>query len=183
MPWVPCFNPRGPCGPRQKETGIAYSTRSFNPRGPCGPRQEDRGQHASNGWFQSTRPVWAATHLDSFPDVQIKVSIHAARVGRDPSNGFSLDTLRMFQSTRPVWAATETYAQKSHKGLVSIHAARVGRDLRLRFWVAVPVGFNPRGPCGPRRPSGTTARPPAQFQSTRPVWAATIGMTSKRTRL
>ncbi len=57
------------------------------------------------------------------------VSIHAARVGRDRSDGLTTKQKGRFQSTRPVWAATR----------------------RLRV-ASVPrhSSFNPRGPCGPR---------------------------------
>ena len=57
----------------------------------------------------------------------------------------------IFQSTRPVRAATR------HRG----RTAAAGND------------FNPRGPCGPRRPIGFIFSAGKIFQSTRPVRAAT----------
>tara|TARA_R110002072_G_scaffold11227_1_gene51156 strand:- start:1424 stop:1723 length:300 start_codon:yes stop_codon:yes gene_type:complete len=56
--------------------------------------------------FQSTRPVKAATDrgvLDSGVD---RVSIHAAREGRDTTFVICMAQLVRFQSTRPVKAAT-----------------------------------------------------------------------------
>ena len=124
--------------------------------------------------FQSTRPVWGAT---------TRHSISPARRHR-------------FQSTRPVWGATgyEISAGTIHK--ISIHAPRVGRDRRRRRHGHHPGHFNPRAPCGARRPAARyrgqecyfNPRAPCGarltqsgiisaehlFQSTRPVWGATI---------
>ena len=100
----------------------------FNPRAPCGARRRARLKNRLRHLFQSTRPVWGATHglvLDVWHGV---ISIHAPRVGRDYGlsslSPFSVDfnprapcgarrcvsRLReastSFQSTRPVWGAT-----------------------------------------------------------------------------
>ncbi len=101
--------------------------------------------------FQSTRPVWAATRH------------RGVRVDED-----------LFQSTRPVWAATLTAKSRTISSDVSIHAARVGRDALIANDLITDIGFNPRGPCGPR-PAKTAAdmMEDFKFQSTRPVWAAT----------
>ena len=56
---------------------------------------------------------------------------------------------------------------------VSIHAPRVGRD-RCRPWPTLFLqSFNPRAPCGARRPAIGAAASGAPFQSTRPVRGAT----------
>ena len=83
------------------------STEGFNPRGPCGPRRRRGG---------------------SVPH-QARVSIHAARVGRDISGASDVNVHISFQSTRPVWAATRHPPRLFFVLQVSIHAARVGRDL------------------------------------------------------
>ena len=80
--------------------------RHFNPRSPCGERPAALGQfnrlhcisiHAprvgSDGqtWtlmpetfiFQSTLPVWGATHIGGGDSVHQVISIHAPRVGSD----------------------------------------------------------------------------------------------------
>ena len=57
---------------------------------------------------------------------------------------------------------------------ISIHAPRVGRDVVSTIVLVVPWDFNPRAPCG-ARPSRTVITPSETlFQSTRPVWGATI---------
>ena len=105
---------------------------------------------------------------------------------------------RPFQSTRPVWGATIQTDRRQQQREISIHAPRVGRDPDGRerdVWHS--TDFNPRAPCGARRPCCTgCSHPPrisihaprvgrddvtaglkqaaATFQSTRPVWGATI---------
>ena len=58
----------------------------------------------------------------------IRISIHAPRVGRD--NGATEVHLgrRGFQSTRPVWGATRSNREMDAFVTISIHAPRVGRD-------------------------------------------------------
>ena len=60
------------------------------------------------------------------------------------------------------------------RALISIHAPRVGRD-RLRAQKNLCCGhFNPRAPCGARRRARLKNRLRHLFQSTRPVWGATL---------
>ena len=82
-----CFNPRSPCGERQRVTKklAAVSDVSIHaPRvgsdTPCGSRQPTTAE------FQSTLPVWGATLLWRA--------------------GFIIDA---FQSTLPVWGATRIF--------------------------------------------------------------------------
>ena len=57
--------------------------------------------------FQSTLPVWGATHSSRFPV-----------------------TVWVFQSTLPVWGATQRPVVYLAVGGISIHAPRVGSDPR-----------------------------------------------------
>ena len=124
----------------------------FNPRSPCGER----------------RPAPRCPHQ------RPSISIHAPRVGSDSIAAliFHLD------------------------GNISIHAPRVGSDQIVASRWLLPIHFNPRSPCGerpgmsdlfyysfnfnPRSPCGE--RPltrisdgfSIQFQSTLPVWGATL---------
>ena len=124
----------------------------FNPRAPCGARQQRCGVKL---------PAAA-------------ISIHAPRAGRDPFLLTSVNRLlnfnprapcgarrprrnvsecgNKFQSTRPVRGATAAVSTRKLPHLISIHAPRAGRDcwrLRLRM---CRFHFNPRAPCGARRP-------------------------------
>ena len=125
--------------------------------------------------FQSTHPVWGATRyiLSVYSDIYL------------------------FQSTHPVWGATEAVDPSRRVVAISIHAPRVGCDL-LRGGRLIPLpgisihaprvgcdpaappdiqgwyDFNPRTPCGVRRPRPRKFPGPAPFQSTHPVWGATL---------
>ena len=125
--------------------------------------------------FQSTHPVWGATK--SWPKLlsHSSISIHAPRVGCDSQEEQPRFDHIIFQSTHPVWGATPRRS--------------LGR------WG--PMDFNPRTPCGVRPQSrlllhtgteisihaprvgcdtGTAphSTPTSQFQSTHPVWGATL---------
>ena len=130
-----------------------------------------------SGWrsaFQSTLPVWGATSHIPYQLEHFPISIHAPRVGSDlhPKGG------------------------AAHH-LISIHAPRVGSDFSepsLTRWICYfnprsPCGerrisafhglcadhFNPRSPCGERRRIRGGRNIPCQiFQSTLPVWGATV---------
>ena len=106
--------------------------------------------------FQSTRPVWGATISGESIDNGRRVSIHAPRVGRDISTDYLLTSVR-----------------------VSIHAPRVGRDTGHAPEKRKLRCFNPRAPCGARRESGAKEGKGKRFQSTRPVWGATLHWISK----
>ena len=55
----------------------------FNPRAPCGARLENWGESDNVKKFQSTRPVRGATHPLGYCRGVLCVSIHAPRAGRD----------------------------------------------------------------------------------------------------
>ena len=117
--------------------------------------------------------MWGATHglvLDVWHGV---ISIHAPRVGRDQGRA----TIRPLMYFNP--------------------RAPCGARLRHMLREKAPRNFNPRAPCGARPPRGATSRRLAdisihaprvgrdngrlnpskgmkRFQSTRPVWGATV---------
>ena len=125
------------------------------------------------------------------------ISIHAPRVGSDGRGTGVPPTKRRFQSTLPVWGATEDghgrggrviisihaprvgsdaspHAAASCSGHISIHAPRVGSDTPRRAPRSPPMHFNPRSPCGERHSGHAAIRLVYQFQSTLPVWGATV---------
>ena len=133
------------------------------------------------GIFQSTHPVWGATAV-SGPDQAVRrISIHAPRVGCDP--GLS----------PPHWSHLDfnprTPCGVRHRGRrdlcagkhISIHAPRVGCDSIYPVSLCRKLYFNPRTPCGvrPRRRASLSAAV-RLFQSTHPVWGATLSDTSLR---
>ena len=103
--------------------------------------------------FQSTRPVWGATNADFSLGYPIGISIHAPRVGRD-----------------------QLHSHQHLKETISIHAPRVGRDFGTFPNMRGGYNFNPRAPCGARLLHDSTMPFCVKFQSTRPVWGATLFM-------
>ena len=100
------FNPRSPCGERQKlppedrHTVIFQSTLPvwgatiilngaigfllhFNPRSPCGERLYLSVSVLSAAPFQSPLPVWGATPFTGLLPARLMISIPAPRVGSD----------------------------------------------------------------------------------------------------
>ena len=123
------FNPRSPCGERHNaHRPLARGYTHFNPRSPCGERRDNSSPLRAQRRFQSTLPVWGATHRSCRSGEYAAISIHAPRVGSD-SAGVQ---------------------------------GGVGHD-----------DFNPRSPCGERRPGMRHGNYILPFQSTLPVWGAT----------
>ena len=172
------FNPRAPCGARRDELPRLLTLDRFNPRAPCGARQ-------AGGVRRLGLPV----------------SIHAPRVGRDPARALFCLLIPSFNPRAPCGARQHFGVEPRRCVQVSIHAPRVGRDIidgMLHrygggFNPRAPcgarhldachachfVGFNPRAPCGARRNISLAASAAGVFQSTRPVWGATVGNASQ----
>ena len=146
--------------------------------------------------FQSTRPVRGATLINNWHTLQIKISIHAPRAGRDVSFLVGLANYSEFQSTRPVRGATGGGLLTFDELIISIHAPRAGRDhswvniqLNLEISIHAPRAgrdrrhprqagrtgnFNPRAPCGgATRARGQRASPPTDFNPRAPCGGAT----------
>ena len=163
-----------------------------------GSDEQSGGRIASAIVFQSTLPVWGATVAAGPLVVHRTISIHAPRVGSDcpprwctwpaPPNfnprspcgerlPFALrvfSTASSFQSTLPVWGATGRGWRGRCDTRISIHAPRVGSDLRRRRSRRGRRDFNPRSPCGERLLALLLTIDGVEFQSTLPVWGATV---------
>ena len=80
-----------------------------------------------------------------------------------------------FQSTRPMRGATLDVLMLFCIVEVSIHAPHTGRDHGRGTSLGGGGSFNPRAPCGARPNINSFAFAYVLFQSTRPVWGATLG--------
>ena len=168
------FNPRAPYGARQHPTRPLESGKyisihaprmgrdfrfrppgtrgvDFNPRAPYGARRSSVTASPTEGIFQSTRPVWGATHRKNTAEPRVRISIHAPRMGRDNMSIGKNIAAAHFNPRAPYGARHPLYPLRLDGRGISIHAPRMGRDT-------------------PAPPSWRT-RP--LFQSTRPVWGAT----------
>ena len=128
-------------------------TKNFNPRSPCGERLGDFVLFFCCMLFQSTLPVWGATSgILLLRSGQVKISIHAPRVGSDGPLCLRCCCHSNFNPRSP--CGERRCADVSHRGAkkISIHAPRVGSD-------ALKKALLEAG---------------AEFQSTLPVWGATI---------
>ena len=156
----------------------------------------DKAAAAGNNEFQSTRPVWGATMCTSrrrssatisihAPRVgrdraahdrsgAVVISIHAPRVGRDGGKGHAGRGHQHFNPRAPCGARRNIKKKPPSRIKISIHAPRVGRDDKWGQLVYDKQDFNPRAPCGARRGCIWCALKDSAFQSTRPVWGATM---------
>ena len=168
------FNPRIPYGMRPSRVPVNGPLTYFNPRIPYGMRRLTEGSPMTQTKFQSTHPVWDATRQPRRTISSRTISIHASRMGCDPSVftsqsfqkyfnpriPYGMRLLRPctrrqaseFQSTHPVWDATGVLLVDPVSRDISIHASRMGCDTH-----GVPAVI-----------------PDCLFQSTHPVWDATI---------
>ena len=145
------FNPRSPCGERPRCKQRSCRLRDFNPRSPCGERRRNHTNlRLNDSVFQSTLPVWGATHIVR---TQCKISDNfnpRSPCGERPrvtgSTGRPLyfnprspcgerpcclrgcAIMTEFQSTLPVWGATVSSFVAGWLEKISIHAPRVGSD-------------------------------------------------------
>ena len=144
-PRVGCDTPQTQCDP---------GCRHFNPRTPCGVRLRT-----------------CTSRL-----VSQEISIHAPRVGCDWV-GVALPTLHGISIHAPrVGCDGKKPEESAQPAPISIHAPRVGCDAApLTITQAVTGNFNPRTPCGVRLNWPHRHFTVEGFQSTHPVWGATLG--------
>ena len=103
----------------------------FNPRSPCGERHR-------------------LSHINRLP---IPISIHAPRAGSDFLVGYRLAG-GVISIHAPRAGSDFLVGYRIAGGVISIHAPRAGSDWRPRpATPATPSNFNPRSPCGERRPA------------------------------
>ena len=100
------FNPRSPCGERHHLFLHPAPHRNFNPRSPCGERLDVTCYDRIRYLFQSTLPVWGATHnVSSFIWFSVPFQSTLPVWGATICWGIYMRLLG-FQSTLPVWGAT-----------------------------------------------------------------------------
>ena len=136
----------------------------------------DGGVTVSNGpkvsRFQSTRPMRGAT--ESVAMSRDKAIFQSTRPMRGATCLLRRCLFRQeFQSTRPMRGATWEQDCSGERYCISIHAPHAGRDVSTSVLSCMENNFNPRAPCGARRPTLPSLVPKHPFQSTRPMRGAT----------
>ena len=151
------FNPRSPCGERQRRPLLIRIQRDFNPRSPCGERPSapqnilltgkfqstlslrratrERSHRGRTSEFQSTLSLRRATLRGHLPAKWHQISIHALLAESDAVPPLEVTGKLQFQSTLSLRRATQTH----------------------RNWASGSCYFNPRSPCGERRCPGAVA--------------------------
>ena len=168
------FNPRTPCGVRPPSLLPQHSRfHHFNPRTPCGVRPElaEVGEHFPR--FQSTHPVWGATHR-----LQRRAGTWNFNP-RTPCGVRHFCLLHVAQNYKhfnprtpcgvrpppppPQWRSVAISIHAPRVGCdafpkfyrlsreISIHAPRVGCDGKQKYLDRRDDYFNPRTPCGVRQ--------------------------------
>ena len=137
------------CDPRARFSSSRVL--NFNPRIPYGMRHLKMVLAIFGSGFQSTHPVCDAT---------------CAACGSKLA--------WVFQSTHPVWDATRRQGDDLRKVRISIHASRMGCDHLRRTAGRCRQYFNPRIPYGMRLGQTDNGNSWTVFQSTHPVWDATL---------
>ena len=174
----------------------ASTRRSFNPRSPCGERQRPTTPSSDKDEFQPTLPLRGATAQDAGADRPREVSTHAPLAGSDVEPFDGHVALSRFQPTLPLRGATPSgctgrsasscFNPRSPCGerpgfCVNGFSALLFQPtlpLRGATWRRVPAGarqgFNPRSPCGERRDGQGELVPSSWFQPTLPLRGATF---------
>ena len=135
------------------------SGRCFNPRTPCGVRLRSMKPVPRPGRFQSTHSLRSATDCPSFERCIDAVSIHALLAECD------------LRTKGNYYVITK----------VSIHALLAECDFFNLYDTIVTRCFNPRTPCGVRRPFQAFNHNPYRFQSTHSLRSATGATPEMRT--
>ena len=125
--------------------------------------------------FQSTHPVWGATHQRLGAVAPRGISIHAPRVGCDLKTHSNIHKSKYFNPRTPCGVRHEAEAVEcipfSNFNPRTPCGVRPGQQSRH----LLASHFNPRTPCGVRRVIEVFPPPCTVFQSTHPVWGATQG--------
>ena len=171
--WRKYFNPRAPCGARQRQHDALlrqplisiHAPRAGRDAAPCrasvrsaisihAPRagrdeQLSAPENAKNDF--NPRAPCGARHGQASPDMfGIKFQSTRPVRGATPTSSKSSKTNSTFQSTRPVRGATVVHHALVPAVFISIHAPRAGRDVRTSRTGMCLGHFNPRAPCGAR---------------------------------
>ena len=127
--WRKYFNPRAPCGARQRQHDALLRQPLISIHAPLAGRDSASMTHFfASPLFQSTRPVRGATLLS----VLVYLII-------------------IFQSTRPVRGATPIRVLTKPFSFNFNPRAPCGARQRASRPTAATSNFNPRAPCGARR--------------------------------
>ena len=129
----------------------------------------------SDSKFQSTLPVWGATAYRYQDGENTKYFNPRSPCGERLFGMKTSPILSSYFNPRsPCGERRSEVGTPLVKLYISIHAPRVGSDLVVVAQMPIGKHFNPRSPCGERLMRSPHFSPPCLFQSTLPVWGATL---------
>ncbi len=187
-------------GSDMSRSGLYSCVTCFNPRSPCGERRRPVSENLLFPWFQSTLPVWGATRTQWRTGWRYQVFQSTLPVWEATSTALLTARPCSFNPRSPCGERREVSASSQHRWrfnprspcgerrdhgimemvvFVSIHAPRVGSDHPFPFGCFGFGGFNPRSPCGERQQILEFLQQDHEFQSTLPVWGATVSRYSQ----
>ena len=147
----------------------------FNPRSPCGERPKPYGSRISYHTISIHAPrVGSDSRLSGCGYAPAYFNPRSPCGERRNSQSIGLWN-RYFNPRSPCGERHAAPAEQAVQRCISIHAPRVGSDTRTPVRWTRPENFNPRSPCGERPLSRQLGDCCCEFQSTLPVWGATIG--------
>ena len=136
-----------------RPTSAWRASRTFQSTLPVWGATKSRPGDAAPGGFQSTLPVWGATGAGPGGPETWAISIHAPRVGSDCTAEKRVNEKTLISIHAPRVGSDRAFGGGQHgQAVISIHAPRVGSDITEQK-------------TGKRR---------RVFQSTLPVWGATL---------
>ena len=124
--------------------------------------------------FQSTLPVWGATIIIFSTNPPDEISIHAPRVGSDPTSQPTTAAIANFNPRSPCGERPGILVICYHPGEFQSTLPVWGATRNTYRATAERRNFNPRSPCGERLNLYIPGFAKFLFQSTLPVWGATI---------
>ena len=144
------FNPRSPCGERLLAHALPPQLQDFNPRSPCGERPSAPQNILLTGKFQSTLSLRRATrersHRGRTSEFQSTLSLRRATLrGHLPAKWHQISIHALLAESDPQAEQVELLIG------ISIHALLAESDDRAQRRHKPRRNFNPRSPCGERR--------------------------------
>ena len=120
--------------------------------------------------------MWGATFDRQVGRLRIPISIHAPLVGRDAGVYVYGDRRGEISIHAPLVGRDLIRLRDCLLCAISIHAPLVGRDPAASRLPVCSAYFNPRAPCGARPMMNMLLVLIVLFQSTRPLWGATVAL-------
>ena len=149
------------------------SNNGFNPRTPCGVRQKNTKESPTLYMFQSTHSLRSATGELGTEDPNPTVSIHALLAECDIQRPQGLQHCRCFNPRTPCGVRRDKPLETINQTIVSIHALLAECDKVKSSSGGQAPSFNPRTPCGVRQNGETLTWAIHEFQSTHSLRSAT----------